>query len=108
MLKSSVFLAVLRKIILLIPLIFILPLFIPNQTFAVFLAEPIADTCAVIITASLFYRHINIWINKNRLNLSLFYILILFDSINAAAILKISPGIKGITHIDSASTNELP
>lgn len=36
-----------------------------------------------------------------------FYILILFDSINAAAILKISPGIKGITHIDSASTNEL-
>lgn len=54
--KTSVFLAVLRKIILLIPLIFILPLFIPNQTFAVFLAEPIADTCAVIITASLFYR----------------------------------------------------
>ena len=39
--------------------------------------------------------------------MSLFYILILFDSINAAAILKISPGIKGITHIDSASTNEL-
>ena len=54
--KTSVFLAVLRKIILLIPLIFILPLFISNQTFAVFLAEPIADTCAVIITASLFYR----------------------------------------------------
>ena len=54
--KTSLFLAVLRKIILLIPLIFILPLFISNQTFAVFLAEPIADTCAVIITASLFYR----------------------------------------------------
>lgn len=54
--KTSVFLAVLRKIILLIPLIFVLPLFISNQTFAVFLAEPIADTCAVLITSTLFYR----------------------------------------------------
>lgn len=54
--KKSVFLAVLRKIILLIPLIFILPLFISNQTFAVFLAEPIADTVAVLITATMFYQ----------------------------------------------------
>ena len=54
--KTSVFLAVLRKIILLIPLIFVLPLFISNQTFAVFLAEPIADICAVLITSTLFYR----------------------------------------------------
>lgn len=54
--KKSVFLAVLRKILLLIPLIFILPAFISNQTFAVFLAEPIADTIAVSITATLFYQ----------------------------------------------------
>lgn len=54
--KKSVFLAILRKIILLIPLIFILPLFISNQTFAVFLAEPIADVIAVLITATMFYQ----------------------------------------------------
>ncbi len=52
--KTSLFLAVLRKIILLIPLIYILPLFIGNQVFAVFLAEPVADTIAVITTVSLF------------------------------------------------------
>ena len=54
--KTSVFLAILRKIILLIPLIFILPVFISNHTFAVFLAEPIADTIAVSVTSTLFYR----------------------------------------------------
>lgn len=54
--KASVFLAILRKIVLLIPLIFILPMFIADQTFAVFLAEPIADAIAVSITATMFYR----------------------------------------------------
>lgn len=41
--KISLFLALLRKFILLIPLIFILPHFFANQVFAVFLAEPVAD-----------------------------------------------------------------
>lgn len=54
--KISVFLAVLRKVLVLIPLIFILPMFIENQAFAVFLAEPIADTIAVSVTATLFYQ----------------------------------------------------
>lgn len=53
--KTSVFLAVLRKIILLIPLIYILPIFLENKVTAVFLAEPIADISAVTITAILFY-----------------------------------------------------
>lgn len=52
--KVSLFLAVLRKIILLIPLIFILPSIINNQTMAVFLAEPIADGVAVIVTGLTF------------------------------------------------------
>lgn len=52
--KASVFLAVLRKIILLIPLIYILPLFLENKVNAVFLAEPVADIIAVTITAILF------------------------------------------------------
>ena len=54
--KTSVFLAVLRKVLVLIPLIFILPMFIENQAFAVILAETIADTIAVSVTATLFYQ----------------------------------------------------
>lgn len=52
--KSSLFLALLRKIILLIPLIYILPAFLPDKTTAVFLAEPVADFLAVTTTVSLF------------------------------------------------------
>ena len=52
--KTSLFLAVLRKIILLIPLIYILPMIFENQVMAVFLAEPVADTLAVTTTAVLF------------------------------------------------------
>ncbi len=52
--KTSLFLAVLRKIILLIPLIYILPHFFANKAFAVFLAEPVADFLAVASTASMF------------------------------------------------------
>ena len=53
--KISSFLAVFRKIIVLIPLIYILPHFLSNQVNAVFLAEPIADTIAVLTTVTLFY-----------------------------------------------------
>ena len=52
--KISVMLAMLRKIVLLIPLIFILPAIIEDQLFAVFLAEPISDILAVLSTATCF------------------------------------------------------
>ena len=52
--KTSLFLAVLRKIILLIPLIYLLPLFFSDKVFAVFLAEPVADLLAVCTTVILF------------------------------------------------------
>ena len=52
--KISLFLACLRKLILLIPLILILPHFFSDQVFAVFLAEPVADTLAAVTTFSLF------------------------------------------------------
>lgn len=52
--KTSAFLAVFRKVIVLIPLIFILPVFLENKVFAVFLAEPIADVIAVITTVAMF------------------------------------------------------
>ena len=55
--KISLFLAVLRKIILLIPLIYILPSFFADKAFAVFLAEPVADILAVCTTAVMFSIH---------------------------------------------------
>lgn len=51
----SLFLAVLRKIILLIPMIYILPAFMEDKVFAVFLAEPVSDTLAVCTTVALFF-----------------------------------------------------
>jgi len=54
--KMSTFLALFRKIILLIPLIFILPNFFADKAFGVFLAEPIADSIAAITTFVLFMR----------------------------------------------------
>lgn len=52
--KTSIFLALLRKIILLIPLIFILPHFFEDKVFAVFLAEPISDFIAASVTGLMF------------------------------------------------------
>ena len=64
--KISLILAMLRKIILLIPLIFILPMFMENKLFAVLLAEPIADILAVASTAICFYNFYkkNLSVNK--------------------------------------------
>ena len=64
--KVSLFLALLRKVILLIPLIFILPQIISNQVFAVFLAEPVADLIAVSTTATLFFRSLKKLMNGSR------------------------------------------
>ena len=54
--KISLLMACLRKIILLIPLIFILPCFFADKAFAVFLAEPVADIIAAAITVFMFFR----------------------------------------------------
>lgn len=53
--KSSLFLALFRKIIVLIPLIYLLPNFFADKVFAVFLAEPVADTTAAVTTTALFF-----------------------------------------------------
>ena len=53
--KDSIIVAVMRKFILLIPLIYIMPaIFKANQTNAVYMAEPVADFIAVSFTAILF------------------------------------------------------
>lgn len=54
--KTCLFMACLRKLILLIPLIFILPPFFENKSFAVFLAEPVSDLIAASITVTVFFR----------------------------------------------------
>ncbi len=51
---SSITVAVVRKFVLLIPLIYIVPRLVENKTMGVYLAEPIADVLAVTFTAILF------------------------------------------------------
>lgn len=54
--KASITVAVMRKFILLIPLIYLMPqIMSENQTKAVYMAEPIADTLAVTFTSVLFF-----------------------------------------------------
>ena len=53
--KASIAVAVTRKFLLLIPLIYILPAVLPiDKTTAVYMAEPVADILAVTFTAVLF------------------------------------------------------
>ena len=62
--KTSLLLACLRKLVLLIPLIFILPLFFENKVFAVFLAEPISDIAAAMVTTGCFFTKIRSILEK--------------------------------------------
>ena len=54
--KISLLMALLRKVFLLIPMIFILPNFFQNKAFAVFLAEPVSDIIAAAVTTFMFFR----------------------------------------------------
>ena len=52
--KSSILVACMRKIVLLLPLIYIMPQLFADKVTAVYLAEPVADFLAVSFTAVLF------------------------------------------------------
>lgn len=53
--KASIAVAVVRKFVLLLPLIYLMPAIFPgNKTMAVYTAEPVADLIAVTFTAILF------------------------------------------------------
>lgn len=53
--KASIIVAVMRKFVLLIPLIYLMPVILTqNKTMAVYMAEPVADVIAVTFTAILF------------------------------------------------------
>ena len=64
--KVSLFLACLRKLILLIPLIFILPVFMQDKVFAVFVAEPVSDIIAAAVTTIVFMAKFNGILEKKR------------------------------------------
>ena len=51
---SSIIVAVMRKFVLLLPLIYIMPHVVSNPTTGVYMAEPIADIIAVLFTSVLF------------------------------------------------------
>ena len=54
--KQSILVAVMRKFILLLPLIYVMPLlFREDQARAVYMAEPVADVLAVAFTTVLFF-----------------------------------------------------
>lgn len=57
--KVSLLMACLRKLVLLIPLIFILPHFFADKAFAVFLAEPVSDVIAAAVTTLTFLLSFN-------------------------------------------------
>jgi putative MATE family efflux protein len=63
--KWSIFLALLRKVILLIPLIYIFPNFFSDKVFAVFLAEPVSDLIATIVTVITFKIQFKKMLDKN-------------------------------------------
>lgn len=63
--KYSFFFAFLRKVILLIPLLYLLPAFLPFGVFAVVLAEPISDWITVGCNAMNFRRFLNHQLTKD-------------------------------------------
>lgn len=52
---ASVVVAVVRKFVLLLPLIYIMPQLVSDKTIGVYMAEPVADVIAVSFTAVLFF-----------------------------------------------------
>ena len=65
----SLLLACLRKLILLIPLIYILPVFFENKVLAVFLAEPVSDIMAASVTVTVFLTRFNKILKKGAKNI---------------------------------------
>ncbi len=57
--KISLLMACLRKLVLLIPLIFILPFVFSNKVFGVFVAEPVSDIIAATVTATMLFTRLN-------------------------------------------------
>lgn len=57
--KISLLMACLRKLVLLIPLIFILPFVFADKVFGVFVAEPVSDIIAAAVTGTMLFTRLN-------------------------------------------------
>ena len=57
--KISLLMACLRKLVLLIPLIFVLPFVFADKVFGVFIAEPVSDIIAASVTATMLFTRLN-------------------------------------------------
>lgn len=57
--KISLLMACLRKLVLLIPLIFVLPHIFTDPVFGVFVAEPVSDIIAATVTATMLFTRLN-------------------------------------------------
>ncbi len=57
--RLSLMMAALRKLVLLIPLILILPQFFSDKVFAVFISEPVSDAIAAVVTCAVFFTRID-------------------------------------------------
>ena len=51
----SMIVAIMRKLVLLLPLIYLMPMLMEDKTMAVYTAEPVADVLAVTLTTVLFF-----------------------------------------------------
>jgi len=54
--STSLFLALYRKMVLFIPMIYILPNFFSDKTLAVYLAQPVSDIISALTTAAVFFH----------------------------------------------------
>ena len=67
--KASILVAVMRKFVLLIPLIYIMPaIFTADKARAVYMAEPVADTLAITFTGFLFFFQFRKVLRKKKKN----------------------------------------
>ncbi len=66
--KSCLFMVIIRKLILHIPLLFILPMIMKNKVLAVVLSAPISDILSVIVTCiffmPIFYNKMRNYVNE--------------------------------------------
>ena len=67
----SIIVAVVRKFVLLLPFIYIMPSFVADKTMGVYLAEPVADFIAVTFTAILFAVQFKKSLNKLKMKTEL-------------------------------------
>ena len=87
--KISIVLSLLRKIVFLIPFIYIFPMLMNNKTHAVLFAQPVADILSVVITCVAFYYFFNKLLKRNT-----FKSPSILDDVGESSVIKEHPELK--------------